>query len=84
VECIEGLRNPDRGTVSVLGLNPHQERAELTQRLGVQLQDSQLGAAVPALTVAAEGSMPTALQLGTLAAWAVAFGLAAAKFFRWE
>jgi ABC-2 type transport system ATP-binding protein len=44
VECIEGLRNPDRGTVSVLGLNPHQQRAELTQRLGVQLQDSQLPA----------------------------------------
>jgi hypothetical protein len=41
-------------------------------------------AAVPALTTAAEGSLPTALQLGTLAAWAVAFGLAAARFFRWE
>jgi ABC-2 type transport system permease protein len=43
-----------------------------------------LGAAVPALTAAAEGSMPTALQLGTLAAWAVALGLTAARFFRWE
>ncbi len=43
-----------------------------------------LGAAVPALTAAAEGSMPTALQLGTMAAWAAAFALAAAKFFRWE
>ena len=42
VECIEGLRNPDRGTVSVLGLDPDRDRAELTQRLGVQLQDSQL------------------------------------------
>jgi ABC-2 type transport system permease protein len=43
-----------------------------------------LGAAVPALTLAAEGSWPTALQLLTMAAWAVAFGLAAARFFRWE
>jgi ABC-2 type transport system permease protein len=43
-----------------------------------------LGAAVPALTSAAAGSMPTALQLGTMAAWAVALGLAAARFFRWE
>jgi ABC-2 type transport system permease protein len=43
-----------------------------------------LGAAVPALTAAAEGSMPTALQLGTMAVWAATFGLAAAKFFRWE
>jgi len=43
-----------------------------------------LGAAVPALTAAAEGSWPTALQLLTMAGWAVAFGLAAARFFRWE
>ena len=43
-----------------------------------------LGAAVPALTAATQGSFPTVLQLGTMAAWAVAFGLAAARFFRWE
>jgi len=43
-----------------------------------------LGAAVPALDHAAVGSWPTALQLGTMAAYAVALGLAAAKFFRWE
>jgi len=43
-----------------------------------------LGAAVPALTAAAFGSFPTALQLLTMVGWAVAFGLAAARFFRWE
>jgi ABC-2 type transport system ATP-binding protein len=42
VECIEGLRTPDQGEISVLGLDPRRDRAELTQRLGVQLQDSQL------------------------------------------
>ena len=42
VESIEGLRAPDRGAISVLGLDPRRDRAELTQRLGVQLQDSQL------------------------------------------
>jgi ABC-2 type transport system ATP-binding protein len=42
VECIEGLRRPDGGRISVLGLDPQRDRAELTQRLGVQLQDSQL------------------------------------------
>src|SRR5580692_2190101 len=42
VECIEGLRAADRGEISVLGLDPRRDRAELTQRLGVQLQDSQL------------------------------------------
>ena len=43
-----------------------------------------LGAAVLALTAATMGSFPTALQLVTMAGWAVAFGLAAARFFRWE
>jgi ABC-2 type transport system permease protein len=43
-----------------------------------------LGAAIPALDNAAAGSWPTALQLGTMAAYAVVFGLGAAKFFRWE
>jgi ABC-2 type transport system ATP-binding protein len=42
VECIEGQRSPDRGKIRVLGLDPQRDRAELTQRLGVQLQDSQL------------------------------------------
>ena len=42
VESIEGLRAPNRGAISVLGLDPRRNRAELTQRLGVQLQDSQL------------------------------------------
>jgi ABC-2 type transport system ATP-binding protein len=44
VECIEGLRTPDGGAVNVLGLDPRHHRAELTQRLGIQLQDSQLPA----------------------------------------
>jgi ABC-2 type transport system ATP-binding protein len=42
VESIEGLRTPDRGAISVLGLDPRRDRAELTERLGAQLQDSQL------------------------------------------
>jgi ABC-2 type transport system ATP-binding protein len=42
VECIEGLRAPDRGTISVFGLDPRRDRAELTQLVGTQLQDSQL------------------------------------------
>jgi ABC-2 type transport system ATP-binding protein len=42
VECIEGLRTPDNGTISVLGLDPIRDHGELRQRLGAQLQDSQL------------------------------------------
>jgi len=40
VECIEGLRTPDRGQISVLGLDPQRDRALLTQRLGAQLQEA--------------------------------------------
>ena len=43
-----------------------------------------LGAAVPALQNAALGQWPTWLQLVTMAGYAAAFGLAAARFFRWE
>jgi len=42
VECVEGLRAPDQGTISVLGLDPQRDRTELTQLLGVQLQESRL------------------------------------------
>ena len=44
VECVEGLRKPDRGEISVLGLDPVRDRAELTQVLGTQLQESELPA----------------------------------------
>ncbi|WP_277681359.1 ABC transporter ATP-binding protein [Saccharomonospora azurea] len=42
VECVEGLRVPDRGTVRVLGLDPVDDTTELRQRLGIQLQSSEL------------------------------------------
>jgi ABC-2 type transport system ATP-binding protein len=42
VESVEGLRHPDQGTISVLGLDPIHDRYELTQRLGAQLQESRL------------------------------------------
>ncbi len=42
VECITGLRTPDRGTMSVLGLDPRHDGGELHERVGVQLQHSAL------------------------------------------
>jgi ABC-2 type transport system ATP-binding protein len=42
VECVEGLRDADGGSIRVLGLDPVRDRAELTQQLGVQLQDARL------------------------------------------
>ncbi|CAM3309826.1 ABC transporter ATP-binding protein [Stackebrandtia soli] len=41
VECVEGLRRPDGGTIRVLGLDPHRDRT-IRERIGVQLQQTQL------------------------------------------
>ena len=42
MECVEGLRTPDRGTISVLGLDPARDIYQLQDRIGVQLQEAQL------------------------------------------
>jgi ABC-2 type transport system ATP-binding protein len=42
MECIEGLRRPDSGTMSVLGLDPHRDATALRHRIGVQHQEAQL------------------------------------------
>lgn len=42
VECVEGLRRPDGGSIRVLGLEPMEDRLQITQRLGAQLQESRL------------------------------------------
>jgi ABC-2 type transport system ATP-binding protein len=42
MECIEGLRTPDQGNISVLGLDPFRQVYKLQERIGVQLQQAQL------------------------------------------
>jgi ABC-2 type transport system ATP-binding protein len=42
MECIEGLRAPDKGEISVLGLDPVRDAYRLLDRIGVQLQEAQL------------------------------------------
>src|SRR2546426_3525043 len=42
MECVEGLRTPDRGLISVLGLDPRRDVYALQERIGVQLQEAQL------------------------------------------
>ena len=42
MECVEGLRTADRGSISVLGLDPTRQAYALQQRIGVQLQEAQL------------------------------------------
>jgi ABC-2 type transport system ATP-binding protein len=42
IECIEGLRHPDGGSVKVFGWDPIENRIEIAERVGVQLQESGL------------------------------------------
>jgi ABC-2 type transport system ATP-binding protein len=42
VECIQGLRRPDSGSVRVVGLDPLRQADQLRPQLGSQLQDSAL------------------------------------------
>lgn len=42
VETISGLREPDHGRISVLGLDPTRDRGQLRRVLGVQWQESAL------------------------------------------
>jgi ABC-2 type transport system ATP-binding protein len=42
VECIQGLRKPDAGTLRVLGYDPVMQAEELRPLIGSQLQDSAL------------------------------------------
>jgi ABC-2 type transport system ATP-binding protein len=42
VECVSGLRTPDGGQISVLGLDPRRHREQIVRNVGVQLQESAL------------------------------------------
>ncbi len=42
IECLEGMRTPDAGTLRVLGLDPRRDRQALRERTGIQLQQSNL------------------------------------------
>ncbi|MEU3651499.1 ABC transporter ATP-binding protein [Streptomyces sp. NPDC032161] len=46
VECVEGLRVPDAGTVRVAGLDPVADHDRVTRLLGAQLQESELQAKI--------------------------------------
>ncbi|MFC8798536.1 ABC transporter ATP-binding protein [Promicromonospora sp. NPDC057138] len=49
IECCEGLRSPDGGSVRVLGLDPVADARALRPRVGVMLQDGGLPTGVRAL-----------------------------------
>jgi ABC-2 type transport system ATP-binding protein len=51
VECVGGIRAPDSGSITVLGLDPQRQRAAMRQLVGIQLQ---------------EGSLPVRLRVSEL------------------
>src|SRR5213592_517422 len=42
MECVEGIRRPNSGSITVLGLDPVRDIYALQERIGVQLQQAQL------------------------------------------
>jgi len=42
MECVEGVRTPDGGRITVLGLDPIRDVYAIQQRVGVQLQEAHL------------------------------------------
>ena len=42
IECLEGFRQPDGGTIQVLGLDPLRDRYQVRERIGVQFQSAAL------------------------------------------
>src|SRR5271167_2186184 len=42
MECVEGVRRPDAGQISILGLDPFRDVVQVQNRIGVQLQQAQL------------------------------------------
>jgi ABC-2 type transport system ATP-binding protein len=51
IEILEGLTEPDAGSVEVLGLTWKNNAREIRERIGVQLQDTQLGDKLTVLEV---------------------------------
>jgi ABC-2 type transport system ATP-binding protein len=79
VECAQGLRRPDGGTVRVLGLDPVRQRARLGSRVGSQLQHSELPDRMrvgEALRLFADGRLPEAAgeEWGLRDLWRTPFG----------
>lgn len=46
IECVEGLRKPDSGSVRVFGKDPWRRRGEIYRQTGVQLQETEYPAKI--------------------------------------
>ena len=75
VECLEGLRRPDEGTVRVLGVDPLAHPEKLRGRVGCQLQESHLPDRMrvwEALDLFAAAAPQSVDWTGVLDAWGLA------------
>jgi ABC-2 type transport system ATP-binding protein len=68
IECLEGLRRPASGRLTVLGLDPQRDHAALTPRIGVMLQEGGVHPAVRVGEVLRHGAAlyPRPLDVGEL------------------
>lgn len=46
IECVEGLRKPDSGSILVFGKNPRLHRKDIYTKIGVQLQETEYPAKI--------------------------------------
>ena len=72
VECLQGLRRADSGTLRVLGLDPARDVRELKRRIGSQLQESALPDRIKvweALALFAASVPDAANEQGLMADW---------------
>lgn len=46
IECVEGLRKPDSGSVQVFGQDPWSHRREVYRKIGIQLQETEYPAKI--------------------------------------
>lgn len=42
IECMEGLKRFDKGSIKVMGLDPQTDKSKLRELIGIQLQESRL------------------------------------------
>ena len=77
VECIQGLRRPDAGSLRVLGYDPVTQAAQLRPLIGSQLQDSALPdrlRVAEALRLFATADARTAASCSSSSGWPRAAG----------
>ena len=41
VECLEGLRKPTGGKIELFGRDPHRNRRQIYEKIGIQLQETE-------------------------------------------